>query len=159
MFVCLAIPPTFTPNGSLSDQLAFSGRQHTLVCEAIGAPMPTYQWKKDGTPLGPGNIDFDISTPGQLILKSVNALLQGSYTCVAKSSIDQIMIGESNTTAHLTVVGKSKVVNIVLRSSPSFSQILPQSLPVICLLSLFLWVNHLLLIAQLDMILRGQQLK
>lgn len=119
--------------------------------------MPTYQWKKDGTLLGPGNIDFDISTPGQLILKSVSALLQGSYTCVAKSAIDQIMIGESNTTAHLTVVGKSNVVNIVLGSYP-FSQILLQSLPVICLLSLFLWVNHLLLIAQLDMILRGQQL-
>ena len=157
MFVYLAIPPTFTPDGSLSDQLAFSGRQHTLVCEAIGAPMPTYQWKKDGTLLGSGNTDFDISTPGQLILKSVSALLQGSYTCVAKSAIDQIMIGESNTTAHLTVVGKSNVVNIVLGSYP-FSQILPQSLPVICLLSLFLWVNHLLLIAQLDMILRGQQL-
>lgn len=115
--------------------------------------MPTYQWKKDGNPVGTGDTAFDISTPGQLILKSASALLQGNYTCVVKSSIDQIVIGESNTTAHLTVVGKSKLVNIVLGSSPPFSQILPQLLLVIYLLSLFLWVNHLLLIAQLDMIL------
>ena len=121
LFVYLVIPPTFTPNGSLSDQLAFSGRQHTLICKAIGAPMPTYQWKKDGTLLGPDNTNFDISTPGQLILKSVSKLLQGSYTCIAKSNISQIVIGESNTTAHLTVVGKSKVVNIVLGSSSLFS--------------------------------------
>ena len=65
---------------------------------------------KDGIQLA-SNDGIDLSQPGCLTLKSVSVALQGNYTCVAKSFIDDIIIGISSTTAELIVSGKCHSTN------------------------------------------------
>ena len=103
----LAVPPSFTDNGRLSNTLGFARESLTLRCNATGAPSPTYQWMKEDTSLSTTNPDFRFPSPGVLVFQSLNSALQGNYTCLAISMIGaETLIGTVNSTAQVYVAGK-----------------------------------------------------
>ena len=99
----------FLPNGTLTDQVVFSGIDLVLSCEATGAPTPSYQWLKDGadahTVFG-----FDTSVPGQLYIEDVYVNLEGVFTCVAENSVGGETIGSERTSAHVVIIGGRGVI-------------------------------------------------
>ena len=112
MILCslsLAVPPAFTTDGQLTSKLGFARENLTLRCNATGAPLPGYEWRKEETPLNANNADFAFPSPGILVFNSLNSALQGNYTCIAKSMIDtDTVIGIVNSTAQVFVAGNEE---------------------------------------------------
>ena len=112
MILCslsLAIPPAFTTDGQLTSKLGFAKENLTLRCNATGAPLPGYEWRKEETPLNANNADFAFPSPGILVFNSLNSALQGNYTCIATSMIDtDTVIGTVNSTAQVFVAGNEE---------------------------------------------------
>lgn len=112
MILCslsLAVPPAFTTDGQLTSKLGFARENLTLRCNATGAPLPGYEWRKEGSPLNANNADFAFPSPGTLVFNSLNSALQGNYTCIATSMIDtDTVIGTVNSTAQVFVAGNEE---------------------------------------------------
>ena len=108
-FVCAAVPFFTLP---LSDQFVEIGGDVDLRCEALGKPLPSYRWFRDGVELrfptrdqtGTTGVDFtryQLSTAGNR-LKITKLLSEDSHTfqCSAFNSL-----GTVYTTANLKVLG------------------------------------------------------
>ncbi len=72
------------------------GGTATFTVTAAGTPAPTYQWRKDGTPL-------DGATTNRLTLNNVQTRDAGSYTVVVANSAGSV----TSSAATLTVTGGS----------------------------------------------------
>lgn len=100
-YTTVAFAPSFLPNGTLQDQVAFTGKNLTLSCQATGAPEPSYEWLRDGSSISSGLSDFfDTSVPGLLKIPNIIGQLASMYTCVARSSV-----GMDNSSAMVIVTG------------------------------------------------------
>ncbi|XP_073909095.1 hemicentin-2 isoform X2 [Castor canadensis] len=57
-----------------------------LPCWADGVPAPLLSWRKDGTPLDPGNPRLEVLPEGSLRIQPVLAQDAGHYLCLASNS-------------------------------------------------------------------------
>ncbi|XP_012784766.2 hemicentin-2 [Ochotona princeps] len=57
-----------------------------LPCRVDGAPPPLVAWRKDGTPLDPGNTRLELLPGGSLRIQPVLAQDAGHYVCLASNS-------------------------------------------------------------------------
>ena len=75
-----------------------------LQCFAHGIPMPLVKWYKDGDLI---DVDrrYTSVINGMLEIRSVTALDDGTFTCVAKNKF-----GTKKAKATLIVVGKSSLI-------------------------------------------------
>ena len=83
----------------------------TFKCSVEGFPIPTIEWRRNGTALNNGEnimISSEMPMDGSLItstltLSPTNTTLSGTYTCVANSS------DVSSASGTLTVYGKIRL--------------------------------------------------
>ncbi|WP_158277465.1 immunoglobulin domain-containing protein [Opitutus sp. ER46] len=82
--VVTGLPPAIT-SAPLS-QTVGAGANAVFSVTASGSPTLTYQWRKDGNPLGNGTEITGATTP-TLTLTNVQAAAQGSYDVVVTNSV------------------------------------------------------------------------
>jgi hypothetical protein len=75
--LAIAIPAAVVQ--SPQTQSVCSGETVTFSVEAIGDPAPTYQWRRNGTPIVG-------ETSSSLVVSSASAATQGDYDCVVSNS-------------------------------------------------------------------------
>ncbi|XP_014258139.1 neuroglian isoform X2 [Cimex lectularius] len=66
---------------SPADMEVVNGKPVTLTCRVFGAPKPEVKWVRQGSELTGGR--FNILSEGDLLIKEVNFLDAGDYTCFA----------------------------------------------------------------------------
>lgn len=94
---------------------AAAGSTVALAVVAGGTPAPTYQWRRDGTPIAG-------ATDAQLVLSSVAAANAGSYTVVVSNSAGSVT---SNAAVLRVESGiTSQLINLSVRANLAASQTL-----------------------------------
>ena len=102
VFVCeanigIAAPPAITNAALPADRVVLQNRSVTNVVQAIGFPLPTYQWYFQ--PTGGGGFNpVPNGTNATLIITSMQSTDEGDYYCVVSNSAGSV----TSRTAHLT---------------------------------------------------------
>ncbi|RXG57226.1 Hemicentin-1 [Armadillidium vulgare] len=78
----VTVPPKVTLD--LSSHVTTVGGSVEFFCKAKGSSPFTYSWKKERTPIHPGQ-EFQIMSNGTLVLHHVTLDMAGSYTCSARN--------------------------------------------------------------------------
>jgi hypothetical protein len=101
--------PTFTTNPA--SQTVSTGSTVTLTASASGAPLPTYQWKLNGTNI-PG------AASSILILNNVSSTNSGYYTVVATNSLGSITSEEADLVINSSSSPSSSSTKPTISSQP-----------------------------------------
>ncbi|KAJ8973843.1 hypothetical protein NQ317_016397, partial [Molorchus minor] len=83
-------PPPVIIRGPVNQTLPIHSVAY-LTCEASGNPDPVISWYKDGVPVSPSH-RINMTNPNQLELYQLQKEDSGSYTCVASSPPESIML-------------------------------------------------------------------
>ncbi|KAI1719913.1 immunoglobulin i-set domain-containing protein [Ditylenchus destructor] len=114
--------PTFTRQPPSEVHVA-EGAGLQLYAKAIGDPLPTIKWLKDGKELGVlnKNYQFRVTGSGEHVLDIPCAVLKtsGEFTCVAKNGA-----GSTKAVTQVVVTKKSPMNSESTEESPSFVEVL-----------------------------------
>lgn len=77
----------------------------TITCKPEAAPAPTITWLKNDSPLDVDNNHVTQLPNGNLLIRNVQHVDQGRYTCVATNQFDE---ARSSTT--VTIAGECESV-------------------------------------------------
>lgn len=107
----LSMKPSFHKRPLESEIYATYNGNTTIVCDPEAAPRPKFQWKKDGSLIGPGGHRRILPT-GTLIISPTSRDDEGVYTCIASNEY-----GTDESRSRLIVLGKAVFVHFVLSAS------------------------------------------
>lgn len=97
----LSMKPSFHKRPLESEIYATYNGNTTIVCDPEAAPRPKFQWKKDGSLIGPGGHRRILPT-GTLIISPTSRDDEGVYTCIASNEY-----GTDESRSRLIVLGKA----------------------------------------------------
>ncbi|PVD35688.1 hypothetical protein C0Q70_02651 [Pomacea canaliculata] len=101
----LAFPPTFKKQPLKPRTMCALNSNITITCKPEAAPAPTITWLKNDSPLDVDNNHVTQLPNGNLLIRNVQHVDQGRYTCVATNQFDE---ARSSTT--VTIAAGTSIV-------------------------------------------------
>lgn len=106
------VPPSFQ-NQTLR-LTAVPSTEMTLPCAVFPDPTLAFSWFFEGVSLSTSGGSFNISEDGSLVISSVQAANEGTFTCMARNSL-----GTANGTVFLDVLSKLSLLSHSIRKLKS----------------------------------------
>ncbi|CAH2055787.1 unnamed protein product, partial [Iphiclides podalirius] len=86
--VQVLVPPTIERSSTKSATAVIGDLVLELPCRATGYPKPTITWMKNWLKIPTGTYWYDMKEDGTLIIKNVDNMTKGTYTCLAQNAVD-----------------------------------------------------------------------